>query len=180
MPEGTGPRDPRIQTLANQIARIQGGARWLAWVATRAAAAGGVSGVALWWLAAGGRVTDWWQGTAASVLVLALCLAPALWLVNVRMSLLGLLELPETLGGVAARRMGRAPAGPRPPAPAGGVIGALRSTWGVLRDYGDVTGSWGAVAQVLAPPFWVLTAVALLAVPLVVVLTLVAVLLAAG
>ena len=60
------------------------------------------------------------------------------------------------------------------------MIGAVRSTWGVLRDYGDVTGSWGAVAQVLAPPFWVLTVVALLAVPLVAVLALVAALLAAG
>ena len=180
MPEGTGPPDPRIQALAGLIGRIEGGARWLAWFATRAAAAGGVAGVALWWFAAGGRVTDWWQGTAGSVLVLALCLAPAVWLVNVRMSLLGLLELPETLGGVAARRMGRAQAEARPPAPAGGVFGAVRSTWGVLRDYSDVAGSWGAVAQVLAPPFWVLTVVALLAVPLVVVLALVAALLAAG
>lgn len=112
--------------------------------------------------------------------MLALCLAPALWLVNVRMSLLGLLELPATLGGVAARRMGRTPADRRPPAPAGGVLGAARSIWGVLRDYGDVAGSWGTVAQLIAPPFWLLTVVALLAVPLVVVLALVAALLAAG
>ena len=152
----------------------------MAWVATRAAAVGAVAGVALWGFAAGGRAGDWWQGTAASVIVLALCLAPALWLVNVRMSLLGLLELPETLGGVAARRMARTPVDARPPAPAGGVIGAVRSMWGIARDYGDVAGSWGAVAQVLAPPFWVLTVVALLAVPLVVVLALIAAVLAAG
>jgi hypothetical protein len=94
--------------------------------------------------------------------------------VNVRMSLLGLLELPETLGGVAARRIRRTRPGAKPPAPAGGAVGALRTTWGVVRDYGDVAGSWGAVAQVLAPPFWMLTAVALLAVPLVAVLALVA------
>lgn len=169
--------DPRVQAVAGLVARVEGVARWLAWVAIRAAAVAGAAGIALWWFAAGEGVADWWQGTAGSVLLLALCLAPALWLVNVRMSLLGLLELPETLGGVAARRMGRKPAESRPPAPAGGVIGALRSTWGVVRDYGDVAGSWGAVAQVLAPPFWVLTALALLAVPLVVVLALVAALL---
>lgn len=180
MPEGTAAPDPRVQAVAGLVARVEGAARWLAWVATRAAVVGGAAGLALWWFAAGERAGDWWQGTAGSVVVLALCLAPAGWLVNVRMSLLGLLELPETLGSVAARRMGRTPAGARPPAPAGGVIGAVRSTWGVVRDYGDVAGSWGAVAQVLAPPFWVLTVVALLAVPLVAVLALVAALLAAG
>ena len=180
MPEGTHAPDPRVQAVAGLVSRVEGGARWLAWFATRAAGAGGVAGIALWWLTAGERVTDWWRGTAGSVLVLALCLAPALWLVNVRMSLLGLLELPETLSGVAARRMGRTPAGAKPPAPAGGVIGAVRSTWGIARDYGDVAGSWGAVAQVLAPPFWVLTVVALLAVPLVAVLAVLAALLAAG
>ena len=180
MPEGTAAPDPRLQVVAGLVARIEGAARWLAWVATRAAGVGGVAGVALWWLTAGERVVDWWQGTAGSILVLVLCLAPALWLVNVRMSLLGLLELPGTLGGVAARRMGRAPSEARPPAPAGGVIGAVRSIWGIVRDYGDVAGSWGAVAQVLAPPFWLLTVVALLAVPVVVVLALVAALLAAA
>ena len=180
VPEDTGAPDPRVQAVAGLVARVEGAARWLAWVATRAAGVGGAAGVALWWLAAGERVVDWWQGTAGSVLVLFLCLAPALWLVNVRLSLLGLLDLPATLGGVAARRMGRAPADDRPPAPAGGVIGAVRSIWGIARDYGDVAGSWGAVAQVLAPAFWLLTVVALLAVPVVVVLALVAALLAAG
>lgn len=163
-----------MPAVAGLVARIEGAARWLVWVATRGAGVGGVAGIALWWLAAGERFADWWQGTAGSVLVLVLCVAPAVWLVNVRMSLLGLLELPETLGGVAARRMARTPAEARPPAPAGGAIGAARSIWGIVRDYGDVAGSWGAVAQVLAPPFWLLTVVALFAVPLVVVLALVA------
>ena len=167
-----------MQAVAGLVSRVEGAARWLAWVATRAAFLGGVAGTALWWFSAGDRVDDWWQGTAGSVLFLALCLAPALWLAKVRMSLLGLLELPETLQGVAARRMRRTPAGHRPPAPAGGAIGAVRSIWGVVRDYGDVAGSWGAVAQVLAPPFWLLTVVALLAVPLVSVLAVVAALLA--
>jgi hypothetical protein len=176
--EGTVPPDPRVQAVAGLVSRVEGAARWLAWVATLAACVGGLAGTALWWFSAGEGVDEWWQGTAGSVLVLALCLAPALWLANVRMSLLGLLELPETLSGVAARRMRRSPAGARPPAPAGGVIGAVRSIWGIVRDYGDVAGSWGAVAQILAPPFWLLTVAALLAVPLVTVLALVAALLA--
>jgi hypothetical protein len=41
----------------------------------------------------------------------------------------------------------------------------VRSVRGVLRDYGDVVGSWGTVAQLLAPSFWLLTLVALGAVP---------------
>lgn len=178
MTEGTAAPDPRVEAVAGLISRVEGAARWLAWVATRAAIVGALAGTVLWWFSAGAQLDDWWQGTAGSVLVLALCLAPALWLVNVRVSLLGLLELPETLGGVAARRMRRVPAGARPPAPAGGAIGAVRSIWGVVRDYGDVAGSWGAVAQVLAPPFWLLTVAALLAVPLVSVLAVVAALLA--
>ena len=180
MTEGTGAPDPRVQAVAGLVARVEGAARWLAWVATRGAGVGGIAGIALWWFTAGERVGDWWQGTAGSVLVLALCLAPALWLLNVRMSLLGLLELPATLGGVAARRIRRAPADARPPAPAGGRIAAVRSIWGVVRDYGDVAGTWGTVAQVVAPPFWFLTVIALLAVPLVAVLALVAALAAAG
>ena len=173
MAENAAP-DPRLQAVAGLVARVEGAARWLAGFATRAAGVGGAAGIALWWLASGDRIGDWWRGTAGSLVVLILCLAPAGWLVNVRMSLLGLLELPETLGGVAARRVGRPPAGASTAAPAGGAIGAVRTIWGVVRDYGDVAGSWGAVAQILAPPFWVLTVVALLAVPLVVVLALVA------
>jgi len=175
-----GTPDPRVQAVAGLVARVEGAARWLAWVATRGALIGGVAGAALWWVTSGERLPDWWQGTAGSLLVLLLCLAPALWLLNVRMSLLGLVELPATLGGVATRRLRRAGAGARPPAPDGGVFGAVRSTWGVLRDYGDVTGSWGTVAQLLAPPFWMLTVLALLAVPVVAVLAMVAVLLGTG
>jgi hypothetical protein len=171
--------DQRVQAVTALVARVEGAARWLAWVATRGAWAGGAAGAVLWWFTAGDRVGDWWRGTAGSLLVLALCLAPALWLVNVRESLLGLLELPATLSGVATRRLRRPRAGAKPPAPDDGVFGTLRSTWGVLQDYGDVAGSWGTVAQLLAPPFWLLTAVALLAVPLVSVLALLAVLLAA-
>jgi hypothetical protein len=172
--EGTGSPDPRVQAVAGLVARVEGAARWLAWLATRAAGVGAVAGVALWWLAAGERVGDWWQGTAGSVVVLVLCVAPALWLVNVRMSLLALLDLPQTLAGVAARRVRRTRTDAKPPAPAGGSLGAVRSMWGIVRDYGDVAGSWGAVAQVLAPPFWLLTVVAFLAVPVVALLALVA------
>jgi hypothetical protein len=177
--EGTVSPGPRVQAVAGLVSRVEGAARWLAWLATRAACVGGVAGIALWWFSAGEGVDQWWQGTAGSVLVLVLCLAPALWLANVRMTLLGLLELPETLSGVATRRMpGRAGPAARPPAPAGGALGAVRSIWGIVRDYGDVAASWGAVAQILAPPFWLLTVVALLGVPLVTALALVAALLA--
>ncbi len=178
MPEDAAAPDPRVQAVAGLVARVEGAARWLAWFATRAAGVGGLAGIAMWWLAAGDSVGDWWRGTARSVLMLALCLAPALWLINVRMSLLGLVELPETLSGVAARRMRRTPADARPPAPAGGALGAVRSLWGILRDYGDVAGSWGTVAQILAPSFWLFTVVALVAVPVVVVLALAAALVA--
>ena len=178
--EGARAPDPRVQAVAGLVARVEGAARWLAWLATRAAGVGGAAGAVVWWLVAGERIVDWWQGTAGSVLVLGLCLAPALWLVNVRMSLLGLIELPETLSGVAARRMGQTPADARPPAPKGGLLGAMRSIWGIMRDYGDVTGSWGAVAQLVAPPFWLLTVVAFLAVPVMVVLALVAALVGTG
>ena len=120
----------------------------------------------LWWVAAGGRVTEWWEGTAASLLVLALVLAPAAWLVNVRFGLLELVELPDKLAGVATRRDGP----PQPERPEEGTVGAIRSVWAVLSDFGDVIGAWGAVAQLVAPMFWLLTAVAFVAVPVVVVL----------
>ena len=179
VPESAGPSDPRVQAVAGLVVRVERRARWLAWFATRVALVGGVAGAALWWFAAGGRMSDWWRGTVGSVLVLVLCLAPALWLVNVRMSLLGLVELPETLGGVATRRIRRTPPGTRPPAPDGGVVDAVRSTWRILKDYGDVAGSWGTVAQLLVPSFWLLTVVALLAVPVVCLLAVVAGLLSA-
>jgi len=39
----------------------------------------------------------------------------------------------------------------------------------ILRDYGDLVGSWGAVAQLLVPSFWLLRVAALVAVPVVVI-----------
>jgi hypothetical protein len=179
--EETGsPPAAALQAVNALVARVDGAARWLAWVATRAAGVGAAAGAVLWWFTAGERVLQWWRGTAGGLAVLALCLAPALWLVNVRMSLLGLVELPATLSGVATRRVRRVRAGGRPPAPHGGVFGALRSMWRVLQDYGDVAGSWGTVAQLLAPPFWLLTVLALLIVPVLAVAAAVAALLEAG
>lgn len=172
--------DPRLQAVAGLVSRIDGAARWLAWAATRAAGLGAVAGAALWWSVAGEGVSDWWQGTAGSLLVLVLCLAPALWLLNVRQSLLGLVELPATLSGVAKRRVLRPqPSGP-PVKPDGGVLGTIRALRSVLGDSGDVAGAWGTVAQVLVPSFWLLTAVAFAAVPLLAVLAVVAALLRAG
>lgn len=166
--------DPRLDVLAGAIARVEGKARWLARLATRVAVAGTVAALGLWWVVAGDRVTDWWQGTAASVLVLAFVLAPVAWLVNVRFALLELVELPEKLAGVTTRRAGqlrgRNPVDERPE---GGPVATMRSVWGVLRDYGDVAGAWGAVAQLVAPPFWLLTAAALVVVPVMVVLAMV-------
>ena len=166
--------DPRVDALTSLVARVEGAACWLAGVATRAALAGGGAGLVLWWFVAGGRLTDWWEGTATSVLVVVLCLAPALWLLNVRAALTELVELPDTLSGVATRRVGGLRAGEGVEAPDDGLLGAVRSVRSVVRDYGDVVGSWGTVAQLLAPTFWLLTLAALGAVPVVVLAAVVA------
>lgn len=166
--------DPRLEALAGMVARVEGAACWLAALATRAALVGGGAGVVLWWVTVGDRVDEWWRGTAASLLVLGLCLAAAAWLLNVRSALLGLVELPDRLSGVTTRRVAQLRRGPRPDGADGGVLEAVRSVRGVLRDYGDVVGSWGTVAQLLVPSFWLLTVSALVAVPVLVVLALVA------
>ena len=160
--------DPRLEAVGRLVAVVDGPARRLARVATRAAAAGGVAGLLLWWVAAGDRVADRWDGTVASLLVLVLCVAPAAWLLNVRFALHGLLELPETLGGVAARRSAPFRDVPRPPPPRG-LWPTVQAVRGIVRDYRDVVGSWATVAQLLAPSFWLLTVVALAMVPVVVV-----------
>ena len=173
--------DPRVEAVGRLVARVDGAARRLARGATTAAMVGGAAGLLLWWVTAGDRITDPWQGTAASALVLVLCLAPAGWLLNVRFALHGLLELPEKLGGVASRRtasLWAEPPGVSLGVSSGGLWGAVRSVRGVLRDYGDVVGSWATVAQLVAPTFWLLTVAALAAVPLLVVVAAVAALLA--
>ena len=147
---------------------------WLARLATRAAVVGALAGALLWWVVAGDRVGDWWQGTAASLVVLALCLAAPLWLLNVRFALLDLVELPEKLRGVASRRGGQLRGRPAPERPAGGTLGTVRSIRDIVQDYGDVAGSWGTVAQLVVPAFWVLTLAALAAVPVLVLAALVA------
>ena len=155
--------DPRLDVVARLVGRVEGKACRLATLATRVAAGGASAGLVLWWVIAGDQVTDWWRGTAGALLVLALLLAPVAWLVNVRFALLELVELPEKLAGVATRRTARLrdrlPVEPSDEGP----FAAMRSLWGVLRDYGDVVGAWGTVAQLVAPPFWVLTAVAFVA-----------------
>ncbi|MEA2702764.1 MAG: hypothetical protein QOD63_709, partial [Actinomycetota bacterium] len=154
-----------------------------------------IAGALLWWIEGSGRIDEWWQGTAASLLVLAFCLAPAAWLLYVRVALLELVELPDKLAGMAARRIGQLGAGQRgagqlgagqpaglghlpadaePERPKGGVVGGARSVRGIVSDYGDVVGSWGAVAQLLVPSFWFFSAAALAAVPILVVLVAVA------
>ena len=157
------PADPRVKALAGGLARAGAAMCWLARLATRAAVVGALAGAALWWVVAGERVDEWWRGTAGSLLVLGLCLAAPLWLANVRFALLDLVELPGKLGGVASRRTR-----PAPERPDGGALGAVRSIRDVVSDYGDVAGSWGAVARVLVPAFWLLTLAALAAVPVLV------------
>lgn len=166
--------DSNADAIAGLVGRVEGAACWLAGVAMRAAVAGGAAGLVLWWFTTGERVTSWWQGTAGSLVVLGLCLAPALWLLNVRRGLVELVELPETLRGVATRRAGSLRGVGRPPAPPGGLRGAVRAVRSFLGDYGDVAGSWGTVAQMMAPTFWLLTLVAIAAVPVVAVLAAVA------
>ena len=169
--------DPRLEAVGRLVAVVEGAARRLARVATNAAAVGAVAGLLLWWTTAGDRIADRWDGTARSLLVLALCLAPAAWLLNVRAALHGLLELPETLGGVAARRTAPFRDDPPPPPPRG-LWATVRSVRSVVRDYGDVVGSWATVAQLLAPSFWLLSVLALATVPCLVIAAAVAGLLA--
>lgn len=166
--------DPRLEALAGVVARVEGAACWLARLATKAALVGGGAGLLLWWVTAGDRVDEWWQGTVASLLVLLLCVAAPAWLLNVRSALHDLVELPDKLAGVTTRRVAELRGGARPERPDGGTLQAMRSVRGVMSDYGDVVGSWGTVAQLVVPSFWLLTAAALVAVPVVVVLAAVA------
>ena len=165
--------DPRIATLRAVVGRVEGAALGVIRLATVGAGLGGVAGLVLWWSAAGNRIDDGGEATVVSLLVLALCAAPAGWLLNVRFSLLALLELPEKLTGVTMRRGAQLLGAPPNDVSTGGRstgrLAALRSLRGVLRDYGDVVGSWATVAQLLAPTFWVLTGLALLAVPVLVI-----------
>ncbi len=172
--------DPRLEALAGVVARVEGAARWLARLATKAAVVGGIAGVALWWATTGDRVDEWWQGTVVSLLVLGLCLAAAGWLLNVRFALHELVELPDKLSGVTKRRAAQVRAGTLLVRPDGSLLGTLRSVRAILRDYGDVVGSWGAVAQLLVPSFWLLTVAALVAVPVVVIVAAVAALVDLG
>ena len=167
-------QDPRLDAVAGMVARVEGGACWLARLATRAAVVGGAAGALLWWLTVGDRVDEWWRGTAASLLVLGLCLLPAGWLLNVRFALLELIELPAKLSGVATRRAAHFKTAPRPERPEGGALQAMRSVYGVVRDYGDVAGSWGTVAQLMGPWFWLMTIAALVSVPVLVIAALIA------
>lgn len=158
--------DPRLRAVAAVVARLRDAIRWLARMATVAAALGAAGGLLLWWASGSDQVTEWWQGTLGSLLTLAVCLAPAGWLVNVRFALLELAELPDKVSGVATRRFAELRPSTELERPPGGVVGTVRSVRGVVRDYGDVVGSWGTVAQLVVPWFWFLTLAALVAVPL--------------
>ncbi len=164
--------DAREQ-LASAITRVGGPLCWLARFVTSAAVCGSALGVLLWWIMAAERIGDWWIGTLEALILLALLLAPAAWLLNVRLALKSLVELPAKLQDVADRR------GPqlrhlKGQRPRGGAIAAMRSIRGVAADYGEVVGSWGVVAQLVTPSFWLLTSAALLSVPVLAALCLIA------
>ena len=61
-----------------------------------------------------------------------------------------------------------------PPDGRGSSVKAVAPSARIVRDYGDVVGSWGTVAQLLVPWFWMATIVALAAVPVLVVAAVVA------
>jgi hypothetical protein len=165
--------------------RIEQAIRRLARLLALGAAIAAASGVVLWWSTVGHRVGRPGSQAAAVVVVALVCLAPAAWLVNVRLALLGLLEIPDKLSGVTARRgaqllgspltssaqNGAVATGPVPEQRTGptGWLPAARSLHAAFRDYSDVAGSWARLAQLLAPTFWFLTGLALLAVPLLVI-----------
>ena len=167
-------QDARLEALAGVVARAEGGVCWLARLCTRAAAVGGAAGALLWWLTIGDRVDECWRGTAASLLVLGLCLLAGAWLLNVRFALLELLEIPAKVSGVATRRAGQLGKDRRPERPDGGALQTGRSLYGIVRDYGDVVGSGGTGAQLVVPWFWMATIVAFAAVPLLVIAAIVA------
>ena len=156
--------DPRLQTLAGVVTRVEGAACWLARQATRGAAAGAVAGLVLWGVVAGDRIDEWWRGTLASLLVAVVTMAPAAWLFNVRSALIDLVALPDTLGGVTMRRAAHLRRRGPIRRPEGGLLAAVRSVRRIVRDYGDVAGSWGTVAQLAVPSFWLLTVAAFAAV----------------
>lgn len=162
---GAGAPRERGERLAAAVNAIRVPVRWLARTATLLAMVAAVAAVVIWWIAAGQRTAAWWEGTVRSLLVLAVLLLPALWLVNLRMALLGVLELPSKLGDITRHRAPQLRR-VRVERPQGGMRGALRSVRGLVGDYGEVTGSWGLVMQLVTPWFWFLTVAAVVAAPL--------------
>lgn len=163
----------RLDTLAAALTRIRGRVCWLARAVTRVAVVGGIAGAVLWWRLLGDDLDEWWSGTAKAVIVLAVLLAPALWLLNVRFALTSLVELPDRLGGIARRRGTQLRALPAE-RPANGTVEVVRNVRDVVQDYGEVTGSWALVGQLLAPTFWLFTAAAVGLVPVLVIAALIA------
>jgi hypothetical protein len=146
--------------------RVARAACWLAKTATRAAVVGAVGGGVLWW-----QLRP--QSTVAAVVGAVAVLVPSAWLLNVRTALVSFVEMPEKLGEIARRRGGQLRGRPAE-RQKGGVLEAMRTVRAVVQDYGEVTGSWGLVVQLAAPTFWVFTGLAFLAVPVLVIVALVA------
>jgi len=178
---GVGEAGPvRITAVVTRVERTT---RRLSGLVTVVAVAGGLAGVLLWWSTSGSRIHHLDRRAAASLVVLGVCLVPSGWLLNVRFALLALLRLPATLGDVATRRgtqlVGATGRGPSVGEYQAGWLATVGSLRGAVRDYGDVVGSWATVAQLVTPTFWALTALALLAVPILVAVAAAATLVAA-
>lgn len=166
--------DPRQDRLADLILRVRGGVSWLARFATGMAVVGGLAGALLWAVITGG------SGGLGAIVLIVVLLAPAAWLLNVRFAFRALLGLPAKLGTVGERlRSDRSGDAGRDERPTGSMVVVARSVHGAVREYDDLLGSWAAVAQMVSPWFWFLTVLACLAVPVLVVVSLIAALIAA-
>lgn len=165
--------DPHVDRLAVLVAQVRGLALWFAALCTSVGLLAGACGLLLWGIVAAGRLGDGVGGTSGSLLVLLLLLAPGLWLLNVRVTLKSLVELPAKLGHVVTTRV-IGPGESRERRPEGGAMAAARSIRRAAQDYGEIIASRAVVAQIATPSFWVLTGLAYFCVPILVLVTLVA------
>lgn len=165
--------DPHVDRLAALVVQVRSLALWFAGLCTSVGLVAGGLGLLLWGILAADRLGDGVGTTLGSLVVLLLLLAPALWLLNVRVTLRSLVELPAKLGHVVTTRV-IGPGESRERRPEGGAMAAARSIRGATQDYGELIASRALVAQIATPSFWMLTGLAFLSVPILVVVTLVA------
>ena len=149
-----------VEIVGRPSDRLRAVLSFAARMATRASITSGIAATLIWWNIGSRRVGDWPGGTLRSLLVLALLLAPAAWLLNVRVALTSVRDLPGTLQDVARRRGPQLRDALSDPY-ASPSFPSVRSGGRAIRDYGDVAGSWATVAQIVTPQFWLFTVAAL-------------------